>query len=79
MRRDVRAVRCPIFFASLPLVRKWFQNKRVTELSFTARIEGPPFHRGASASKKGTRSLPAPFFSILPEGYAFNATSTSST
>ena len=52
MRGEIHAVRCPIFLTSLPLVRKLFCNKRVTGLSFTARIEGPPFHRGASASKK---------------------------
>ncbi len=31
----------------------------------TARIERPRFHRGGSASKKGTWPLPAQFFSIL--------------
>jgi hypothetical protein len=33
----------------------------VARLSFTARIEGPPFYRGASASKKdGLATPPAP-------------------
>src|SRR5207245_8698023 len=30
----------------------------VSRLSFTARIEGPPYHRGASASKKGGLAAP---------------------
>ena len=41
-----------ILSASLPLVRKWFRTKRVTGLSFTARIERPPLYRGGSASTK---------------------------
>ena len=40
------------FLASLPLVRKWFRTKRVTGLSFTARIERPQLYRGGSANKK---------------------------
>ena len=30
----------------------------VSRLSFTARIEGPPYHRGASASKKDSLATP---------------------
>ncbi len=33
-------------------------NKGVARLSFTARIEGAPFHRGASASKKNGLASP---------------------
>src|SRR4029077_14277522 len=51
--RFAPAIGCPIFFASLPLVRKWFRTKRVTGLSFTARIERPQLYRGGSARKKG--------------------------
>ena len=36
----------------------------VARLSFTARIEGPPYHRGASASKKD--SLATPLSSVSP-------------
>jgi hypothetical protein len=40
----------------LPLNRKW------PRLPFTARIERPLFHRGGSASKKGTWPLPSSSF-----------------
>lgn len=52
MRGEIHVVRCPLFLTSLPLVRKWFRNKRVAGLSFTARIERPPLYRGGSASTK---------------------------
>jgi hypothetical protein len=36
-------------------------TRGVTGLSFTARIERPPFHRGGSASKKDGLATPLPF------------------
>jgi len=35
-----------------------FALREIARLSFTARIERPPLHRGGSASKKGTWPLP---------------------
>jgi len=43
----------PILYFSMSLFRG------VARLSFTARIERPLFHRGGSASKKGTWPLPS--------------------
>src|SRR6185295_10341292 len=48
----------PILYLSTPLFREW------PRLPFTARIKRPLLHRGGSASKKGTWSLPFPFFSL---------------
>ena len=50
-----------ILSTSLPLVRKWFRNQRVTGLSFTARIERPQLYRGGSASKKDGLAAPGTF------------------
>src|SRR6266850_2964094 len=52
---------CPTstFRFAIPLFREWPRRP------FTARIERAQFHRARSASKKGTWSLPATFFSIL--------------
>jgi hypothetical protein len=49
-----------VFRFSLPLIiREW------PRLPFIARIERPQFHRGGSASKKGTWPLPAPPLTAL--------------
>ena len=48
----VRPERAPFDSYYLPL-REW------PRLPFTARIEGPPFHRGASASKKDGLATPS--------------------
>ena len=40
--------------------RLLFLEEGVVSLSFTARIERPPFHRGDSASKKDSLTAPYP-------------------
>jgi hypothetical protein len=41
-------------------------SRGVARLSFTARIEGPPLHRGASASKKDCLATPLSRLALLP-------------
>ena len=54
-----------ILFASLPLVRKLLRNKRVTGLSFTARVQRGPSEAARCASKKENQ-LPATAFCARP-------------
>ena len=57
-RWDLGGMMRRMLLTSLQLVLKWFRNKQAPRLSLTARIEGPPLHRGASASKKDGWLLP---------------------